>query len=94
MNENFSGISTVEEIAEHSHVSINTLERHFSATIGTTPSDYLRKKRLAHAAKLLSEGLSVTEASEESGFPDYSWFISLFKKHYGITPHKYKKSLK
>ena len=51
-----------------------------------------RKKRLANAARLLAMGASVAEASELSGFPDYSNFISIFKKTYGMTPLEYKKS--
>ena len=50
------------------------------------------KKQLANAAKLLSEGHSVTDAAEMSGFADCSNFILLFKKAYKITPLQYKKS--
>ncbi|MBR2466102.1 MAG: hypothetical protein IKB38_04145 [Clostridia bacterium] len=42
--------------------------------------------------RLLSKQKSVTEAAELSGFPDVSAMISLFKKQYGVTSHKYKKS--
>ena len=31
------------------------------------------------------------EASDMSGFPDYSSYIELFRKYYGCTPLKYKK---
>jgi AraC-like DNA-binding protein len=94
INKNFSTIKTVEEISREANVSVNTLERHFKTTLNISPSEYLKKQRLANAAKLLSEGATVTEASDKSGFPDYSWFIALFKKHYGITPNKYKKNIK
>ncbi len=94
INKNFSTIKTVEEISREANVSVNTLERHFKTTLNISPSDYLKKQRLANAAKLLSKGATVTEASDKSGFPDYSWFIALFKKHYGITPLKYKKNIK
>ena len=90
ISNNFSHQITVSDIAKNSNVSINTLERHFTHIFGQSPSVYIRKKRLANAARLLSEGKTVTEASEESGFPDYSNFIALFRKTYGITPLKYK----
>ena len=92
INSHFAEKISVTEIARLANVSVNTLERHFLQTLNITPYGYLGKKRLANAAKLLSEGCSVTEASTESGFPDYSGFISLFKSTYGITPLKYKKS--
>lgn len=82
----------VADIAEFCSVSINTLERHFEKLFGTSPSEYIKRKRLANATRLLSDGYSITDAAEQSGFSDVSRFIGLFKKTYGITPLKYKKS--
>ena len=93
ISDNYSYSISVSDIARASNVSVNTLERKFHSFFNMSPSVYLRKKRLANAVKLLSEGASVTEASEKSGFPDYSAFIAFFKKTYGITPLQYKKGL-
>lgn len=94
INSNLSNNNNISitELAQKINVSVNTLDRHFLQTLGISPSSYIKKRRLAKAARLLSEGATVTEASEESGFPDYSNFISLFKQTYGITPLKFKKS--
>ncbi len=94
INHHFAEQITVSDIAKGANVSVNTLERHFKQSLHTSPSDYIRKKRLANAAKLLISGCSVAEASENSGFADYSNFIYLFRKTYGTTPFKYKKELK
>jgi AraC-like DNA-binding protein len=51
----------------------------------------LRKKRLFASMDCLRNGASVAEAALESGFPDYSNYIQLFKKQFGITPLNYKK---
>lgn len=91
ISRHFAEPISVGEIAKGANVSINTLERHFSQILHLSPSAYIRKKRLAHAAKLLTEGSSVTEASDGSGFSDYSNFIALFKRTYGVTPLVYKK---
>ena len=91
LERHFSESLTVTQLAEVSHVSINTLERRFAEYFGQSPSAYLRKKRLAHGARLLSEGKTVTEACVGSGFSDCSSFISLFRKTYGITPLRYRK---
>ena len=91
INDNFMFDIKVSDIARASSVSVNTLERHFQAFFGISPSSYVRKKRLANALRLLSCGANVTEASEKSGFPDYSAFIALFKRTYGITPLQYRK---
>lgn len=91
INKHFTESVSIADIAKDAHVSINTLERHFMQILNMSPSEYLRKKRLANAKKLLSMGCTVTEASSQSGFSDYSHFIALFKKNYGVTPLKYKK---
>lgn len=85
---------SVQEIATHAGVSVNTLERHFRSSLSISPNSYLKKKRLACAAELLFFGKTVSEACEESGFSDYSHFIALFKSTYGTTPLKYKKEVK
>ena len=91
INRDLSQPLSVEMLAKEAHVSINTLERHFASALGLSPMAYLRKKRLAHAAALLYAGRTVLEACEESGFSDYSGFIAVFKRTYGVTPLKYKR---
>lgn len=93
ISRHFSELISVGDIAKEANVSVNTLERHFQQILNISPLAYIKKKRLANATKLLSEGYTVAEASEQSGFSDYSNFISFFKKTYGTTPLKYKKSL-
>lgn len=84
---------TVREVARECGVSVNTLERQFARALGLSPIAYIRKKRLTHAAHLLSHGASVTEAAEASGFPDCSGFIRFFKENYHLTPLQYQKNL-
>lgn len=93
INAGLSEKITVAQIAKSCNVSVNTLERHFTNSLGISPYAYIKKKRLTNAARLLSLGKSVTEAAELSGFSDVSSFISIFKASYGITPLKYKKLL-
>lgn len=92
INCNLSLPLSVTDIAHECNVSVNTLERHFVQMLNITPASYIRKRRLANAAKLLSEGHTVTEAGEMSGFTDCSYFIATFKKAYQITPLQYRKS--
>lgn len=81
---------TVTDIAAATHVSVNTLERHFKEVIGCTPASYLKSKRLANAARMLRKGSSVTDACLDSGFVNCSHFIVQFKKRFGVTPNKYR----
>lgn len=94
INNSLSDNITVNEISKKVNVSVSTLERYFMRFLNVTPTAYIRKKRLSTAAKLLSEGYNVTEASEKSGFSSCSAFISQFRKIYGQTPYAYKKGVK
>lgn len=85
---------SVRELAEGAHISISTMERWFAEHLHTTPSAYIRRIRLANAARLLSEQYSVTETAELCGFSDVSAMIGMFKKQYGVTPLRYKKQTK
>jgi len=82
---------TIAILSAHCNVSVNTLERHFRAALGITPLAMLRQKRLVASAQFLRTGCSVTQAAQNSGFADYSHYIQLFRKQFGVTPMQYQK---
>lgn len=92
IREHISEPAKINELAKICNVSVNTLERQFKKSLYMSPNEYVKKVRLANAAKLLAEDKSVTEAAEQSGFSDTSGFIALFKESYGVTPFNYKKA--
>lgn len=94
MEEHLAEELDIRLLAQVSNVSVNTLERHFKQTIGTLPVETLRDKRLFASLQLLRSGETVANAASKSGFPDYSHYIQLFRKRFGITPFKYKKNFK
>ena len=56
-----------------------------------SPVEYVTRKRLNHALKLLSETeLSVDEIGEQSGFSDRSNFYRAFSKYVGGKPTDYR----
>lgn len=57
---------------------------------GKTPQDFIRQIRLERAAVLLREGRSVLEVSAVTGFTNSKHFSTVFKKHFGVQPSKYK----
>lgn len=93
IHENFSEIHRVGDILASHFVSSATMTRWFRKYLHSSPREYIESLRLSHAAILLSNGHSVTEACMRSGFSDCSHFILLFKKKFGETPLKYKKKL-
>ena len=57
---------------------------------GKTPQDFIRQIRLERAAVLLREGRSVLEVSAVTGFTNSKHFSTVFKRHFGVQPSKYK----
>ncbi|MBR5152870.1 MAG: helix-turn-helix transcriptional regulator [Clostridia bacterium] len=93
INKNFASIKNINDLASTFHISIATLERYFKKHLSMTPKRYLEDKKLSNACMLLRQNYSVTDACFESGFDDYSHFITIFKRNFHITPLKYKKNL-
>ena len=67
--------------------------RDFKAALGASPTAVLRKKRLIASMACLRSGDSVTEAALKCGFSDYSNYIQLFRRQFGMTPLQYKKEI-
>ena len=88
-DENFKSDCTVNMLCEKFFISRSSLHREFKEWLDITPSKYIENRRLSSAKKLLEQGESVQATAEKSGFPDYSHFISLFKRRFGITPKKF-----
>jgi AraC family transcriptional regulator len=65
--------------------------RVFRELVGLSPHQYLLRARLAHAARLLRQEASVTEAALSSGFGNLSHFTRTFHRHFGVAPVQYAK---
>ena len=58
---------------------------------GLTPSGYVNRIRIEHAAHLLrSEEASIEAIAEACGFDNISYFYRLFRRQYGATPRTYR----
>lgn len=70
----------------HEHVC-----RTCKAVTGYTPSEYVNRIRIEHAAKLLrGSELSVDDVIASCGFENVSYFYRLFRKQMGGTPRSYR----
>jgi AraC-like DNA-binding protein len=82
-----------ESVAQHFKLSPGYVSHLFQSFSHNNFSNTLLILRLDHAATLLkSSYLTIDEISFESGFNYTSYFIKRFKKHYGMTPHAYRKT--
>lgn len=91
INANYMQDITVSGIADMLSVSRKYLARIFKEQTGTTMKQYLIKKRLKEAKRLLESGFTVEEAGMMTGYPDSFTFSKAFKKIYGKPPVYYKK---
>lgn len=93
INLNISDELSVEKLSSEFHVSKYHLMRKFKAHTGYTLHSYITQKRLIMARELMRKGRTMTEASMESGFGDYSSFVRAFKNMFGMSPRKYKENM-
>lgn len=90
IHSNFTTLSGMEEVAAYCGISGTYLARMFRGFFHCTPNEYLNRLRLSRAKYLLGKGSTLTEACYRSGFNNYTYFISKFRKVTGVTPAKFK----
>lgn len=88
--DNFSMGST--RLIELSGKSREHLSRSMKKYLGVTPSEYINELKLRYAENLLKySNFSVTDICFECGFMNISWFYTLFKQKYSLSPSEFRK---
>lgn len=77
---------TVSRLAAHFNLSVSQFGRAFRKSIGSSPWEYILRKRLASAKEMLQKGAGTQEACVACGFSDYSAFYRAFKKYLHESP--------
>lgn len=63
----------------------------FRNEYGASPTQYVIQLRMSTAARLIEEGhMSISEVAEFVGYDDVFYFSRLFKKHFSVSPSKYR----
>lgn len=82
----------VGEMAREMGVSVATLERRFKEYLGTSPSKFIQKARIARACELLLQTqMAIGEVAEKTGFVEHASFTRAFEKMMRMTPSSYRK---
>lgn len=92
IDNNYSSECNLSILAEKFFISRSTLTRQFKKYLNISPSKYIESRRMSVAKELLEQGESVQNVCSKCGFNDYSHFIALFRKKFGVTPYKYSKN--
>lgn len=91
MESNYCFNLKLEEFAELTHRSLSSFKRDFQKTFGEAPGKWLLKRRVQHAAYLLSNtNRNVTQVAFDSGFEDLSHFSKSFKTIMGVNPTQFR----
>ena len=80
----------VSTLAEMCGVSEVYFRAEFKKFYGSSPLEYIKKRRIEIARQLLSTGLyNVTQVAERAGFDSVSYFSAEFRRLTGETPSHY-----
>lgn len=86
-----SGKLSVKSLAERSFINEDYLNRIFKREKGVSINSFIIRERMALAARLLKNpALSVASVAAETGYVNYPYFVTVFKRHYGCTPTQYR----
>lgn len=73
-------------------MSRSSLARKMKAVLDTSPGEYIRRRRLAAAARMLeNSSIRISEVCDAVGFSTASYFSKCFKDAYGVLPAQYQK---
>jgi transcriptional regulator GlxA family with amidase domain len=90
---NVSMALTVEDLAQHAHMSVRSFHRYFRTHVGTTPTDWLVRLRVQRAQELLqTTSWPVDRIAHTSGFGSESTLRYHFARLVGCTPVRYRRS--
>ncbi len=93
LNAHFTEEINIEVIARNFNIDKSYLSHLFKEYVGTSVWNYVIFRRISCFNEIISKGMGIEEASQIVGFNNYSNFFRLYKKHTGITPMEYKKSV-
>ncbi|WP_166666167.1 helix-turn-helix domain-containing protein [Myroides indicus] len=84
---------TIEKLSRELKITSHDLSQVFSLIFNTNYSQYVNKKRIDFAVKLLKaeKQLSIADISFMAGFNSQASFYRVFKEHYNMSPKEFQK---
>lgn len=91
--ENFRHPIGLSDLAGVAALSQHHFCRSFMKEFGTTPMQYVAKRRIEAAKRLLLSSLPLAEVATECGYSSQSHMNAVFKKTLGVTPGGYRSGI-
>lgn len=93
IEENLQGEISLEQCARVSGYSSYHFLRVFKDTVGLTPADYIRKRRISEISREIMQGnRHISDIAFRYGFNSKENFIRAFKAEHHILPTEYKEA--
>lgn len=89
INENLYQKISVSSAADNCGISADYLSQIFKKEIGENLSAYILRQKLEKAKILLLEGVNEKDICNKIGFSSQTYFITVFKRFYKMTPSEY-----
>lgn len=89
----FSERINIDELAAITRLSTSYFSAAFRATFGTSPHDYISRRRIDHAKQLmLTTDTPLCEIALDCGFADQSHLCRVFRRVTGQTPAAWRRN--
>ncbi|MDY7010410.1 MAG: AraC family transcriptional regulator [Planctomycetota bacterium] len=83
----------MNDIAHAAHMSVDYFGRHFKASTGVTPIQYLLNVRMEAARELILTDLKVSDIARMVGIEDPYYFSRVFRRANGLPPLQYRRKM-
>ncbi|MGC5772861.1 response regulator transcription factor [Paenibacillus pabuli] len=94
IEEHLSHGLSLDELGKVAHLHPVYLSKLFKQETGENVSNYISRKRLDKASRLLQDSeLRVADIAQMVGYKKNQYFIQLFKVEYGVTPYQYRRNM-
>lgn len=94
VEENIDKDFSITNLAEVAGVTHQHLCRLFKEAFNRKPNEYVARRRIDYAKKLMAEtSLSLSEISERAGFVNAAYFSTVFRRMEGINPNEFRKNM-
>ncbi|HTM97248.1 MAG TPA: helix-turn-helix domain-containing protein, partial [Pedobacter sp.] len=91
---NYAALKLPKQYANLLYITPNHLNALCNDFLGVSAGSLIRDRVLLEAKRLLiNVDLRISEIADQLNFSDQSYFIKFFKKHEGLTPEKFRKSI-
>lgn len=91
IHSNLNKYFTIQRMGKDLAISERSIYKLFKEHLKTTPVQYINECKLNYSKKLLlNSNISVHKIAIMSGYDNSTYYITLFKKRYGMTPLQYR----